>query len=297
MEVLKITQVYNKLSVKNDYVFKRLFTKKGNEKYLKEFLSNLLKMDIQEIKIEHDKRLDQNLKNEKYGVLDVKAVLNDDMEIDIELQIENEHNIIERSTFYGTRLISSQLESGQDYLNIKPSIVISILNFNVFEYEEYINSTVTVLDKHREREVNKYLKYYYIELPKFRKRKIDEKDKVSDWLAFIDSKDEKRIGEVMERNEKVKKANEELEYLSGDAAERSKAELREKYKKDITSAREHGIRIGEEKGIEKGMEKGIEQGEKNKCLEIAREMLKEGLEPSLISKITSLSSSELEKLL
>jgi len=273
-----------KLSMRNDYVFKRIFTKKGNEDFLKEFLSNLLKIDIKKIEVEHDIALEKELKDEKLGVLDVKAVLNDNMEIDIELQIENEHNIIERSTFYGTRLISSQLESGQDYLNIKPSIVIAILNFNVFEYEEYINSTVMVLDKHREREVNRYLKYYYIELPKFRKSKVSENDKVSDWLAFIDSKDEKRIGEVMERNEKVKKANEELEYLSGDAAERRKAELREKYKKDITSAREHGIRIGEEKGkIERNYE-------------IVKAMLKKKMNIEDIIEITDLTKEEIDKI-
>lgn len=277
---MKVAQENKKLSMRNDYVFKRIFTKKGNEIFLKEFLSNLLKIDIKKIEVEHDIALEKELKDEKLGILDVKAILNDNMEIDIELQIENEHNIIERSTFYGTRLLSSQLESGHNYLEIKPAIVISILNFNVFEYEEYINSTVTVLDKHREIEVNKYLKYYYIELPKFRKSKVDIEDKVSEWLYFIDSIDEKRIGEVMEKNENIKKANEELEYLSGEAAERRKAELREKYKKDITSARENGIRIGEEKVK----------------TEMIKSMLKKKMDIQTIIEITGVSKEEIEKI-
>ena len=84
----------------------------------------------------------------------------------------------------------------------------------------------------------------------------------------------------MERNENVKKANEELEYLSGDAAERRKAELREKYKKDITSAREHGIRIGVKK----------------EKFEIAKVMLKENASIDFISKITGFTKEEIENI-
>ena len=88
----------------------------------------------------------------------------------------------------------------------------------------------------------------------------------------------------MERNENVKKANEELEYLSGDAAERRKAELREKYKKDITSAREHGIRIGEEKGkIERNYE-------------IVKAMLKKKMNIEDIIEITDLTKEEIDKI-
>lgn len=277
-----------KLSMRNDYVFKRIFTKKGNEVFLKEFLSNLLEIEIKKIKVEHDIALEKELKEEKLGILDVKAVLNNNIEIDIELQMEDEHNMVERSTYYGTRLLSSQLESGQNYLKIRPSIVISIMNFNLLKYEEYINSTITVFEKHREDEANKYLKYYYIELPKFRKSKVDVNDKIVQWLYFIDSVNKKRIGEVMEKNKNIRKANEELEYLSGNAAERRKAELREKYKKDITSAREHGIDIGEQKGIEKGIEK--------RNIEIVKSMLKEKIDISIISKVTNLSIEEIEKI-
>ncbi len=36
----------NKLNLKNDIIFKAFFSKKGNEKYLKEFLESLLKIHI-----------------------------------------------------------------------------------------------------------------------------------------------------------------------------------------------------------------------------------------------------------
>ena len=39
-----------RLSVKRDIVFKRIFANKGNEEFLREFLSSLLNLEIKEIK-------------------------------------------------------------------------------------------------------------------------------------------------------------------------------------------------------------------------------------------------------
>ena len=59
----------------------------------------------------------------------------------------------------------------------------------------------------------------------------------------------------MIENEYVKKAEEELEYLSGDAAERRLAELREKAIRDEAAAIAGATRRGIEKGIEKEKKK------------------------------------------
>ena len=85
MSKLKNNEKVDKLSVKNDAVFKILFGKKGNEEYLKDFLSSLLKMDIKEIEVEHDVTLSKKIKEDKYGVLDLKAKLNNNIDVDIKI--------------------------------------------------------------------------------------------------------------------------------------------------------------------------------------------------------------------
>ncbi len=112
------------LSLKNDVVFKELFSKKGNEIFLKDFLSDLLETDIKTIEIKKD----TPLKNEKYGILDIKVTLNDDSIIDIEMQLTNYKNMEERALYYSAKLISEQLQSGQDYIDLKQVIIIAILN-------------------------------------------------------------------------------------------------------------------------------------------------------------------------
>ena len=44
----------------------------------------------------------------------------------------------------------------------------------------------------------------------------------------------------MEKNETVRKAQEELEYLEGDEAFKRKVELKEKYEKDMNSVIHYG---------------------------------------------------------
>ena len=92
----------------------------------------------------------------------------------------------------------------------------------------------------------------------------------------------------MKENEEIKKANEEYEYLTGEAAERRLAFLRDKAIRDennmIAGARDEGI------------QEGVEQGEKKKQIEIAKKLLKKGMTIEEIVEITELSKEELEKL-
>jgi len=51
---------------------------------------------------------------------------------------------------------------------------------------------------------------------------------------------------------------------------------------------------GYERGLEDGRKEGIEEGIKNNSIQIAKEMKKEGMFPSLIAKLTKLSLNEIE---
>lgn len=52
----------------------------------------------------------------------------------------------------------------------------------------------------------------------------------------------------------------------------------------------------ERRGIEKGIEKGLSEGERKKAIEVALNLLKEGVDVPVIIRATGLTQSELEKL-
>lgn len=273
-----------KYNLKNDIIFKAFFSRKGNEIFLIDFLESLLNIKIEKIKIKEEVNLEQLSVEEKGGRLDLQAKLNDGVIVNIELQMKNYFNIEERTTIYSSKVISRETERGSDYNDINKVIMINILGYNLLEFEEYISETVIVLDKHREYEMLKGMKWYFIELPKFRKQNPNMNEKIDQWLSFIDDSNKEAVKMAENKNDVLKKARKELDYLTGDAAVRRMAELREKWEMDNVSIR---------KSAEK---RGIEIGIKEEKKEIAKKLLKRGLELQEISEITGLSENEIKKL-
>ena len=85
-------------------------------------------------------------------------------------------------------------------------------------------------------------------------------------------------------NKYVKKAEKELEYLSGDEETRRLAELREKAIRDELAA------------IAQARDEGISKGESRKTIKIAKKMLEKQIDIALIMEITGLTKEEIEKL-
>ena len=162
--------------------------------------------------------------------------------------------------------------------------MINILGFNLLDVEDYISKTAIVLDKHREYEVLTGMKWYFIELPKFRKQNPDMDEKINQWLVFIDDYNKELVKVAEKKNETLKKARIEMNYLTGDAEVRRLAELREKWEMDRISAINHATRVGEEEGA------------KEKAIQIAKEMLNESISVETIMKLTKLSKEEIEKI-
>ena len=279
-EELQLQTKEKKYNLKNDVIFQTFFSRKGNEEFLIDFLNALLNKDIKSIEVREEVNLERLSKEEKGGRLDLQAKLEDGTIISIEMQLRNEYNIEERTTLYSGKVISRETERGTDYEDINQVIMINILGYNFLKVEDYISETAIVLEKHRDYEVLTGLKWYFIELPKFRKQNPDMNEKINQWLAFIDDYNKEMVKVAEEKNDKLKKARIEMNYLTGDAEVRRLAELREKWEMDRISAINHATR----------------KGAKDKSIEIAKEMIKKELDINLICEVTKLTKEEIEKI-
>ncbi len=71
-------------------------------------------------------------------------------------------------------------------------------------------------------------------------------------------------------------------------------------KNSIDTAKQEGLAEGMEKGMElgmeKGMKKGMAKGMNQKALDIARNMLADGVDINLIMKYSGLTQEQIEKL-
>lgn len=288
MTLKENTEIKRKLNLKNDIVFKAFFSRKGNEKYLIDFLNALLEIEIKEIKIREEVNLEKLREEEKGGRLDIQAILNDGILVNIEMQVKNRKDIEKRNEIYEAKTISRYFSKGEEYRDAKQVIMVNILDYKLFGFEEYVSNTITVLEKHREYKVESITKEYYIELPKFRERKVDMDNKLNQWLAFIDDEERGKIKMAEEKNEVIREGIKEMEYLTGEEEIKRLEELREKWESDWNSE------IGWAR--EEGREKGKEEGKKSKQIEIAKKLKKMGIKIDKIVEATELTEEEIKNI-
>ncbi len=295
------------LSPKLDVVFQALFGEVGNESITKGFLETILERKIDSIDLSKNPILRREFKEEKLGVLDIIAKLDKDEICNIELQIVDKKNIIERILYYWSRLYSRQIKSGEDYKILQKAIVILITDFKIENLEEldYHSRWKIMEDKQGKKIIlTQKLEIDIIELPKII-GKEKEQDNLLDWLYFLENPKSERVTKKMKENENLKEAVKKLDNLSEDEKMQRIADLRQKaimdekaiYEKGLEVGIEKGMKEGIQRGIEKGIEKGIMEGSQKEKIEIAKKMLELKIDKETIAEATGLTEQEIEKIL
>ena len=274
------------IKLTNDYIFKNIFGKQGNENILKELLISILDIQIKEIEILHDVHLERETQENKEGILDIKATLNNNIIVNIEMQVRNEHNMIDRSLYYWSKLYSKSLSKKQDYVETNKTIAINILDYNIFEEGPY-HEKCMIKREYNNEILTGDLELHFIQIPKCKKEKI--KTTLDFWIRFIsnikDEEVEKMKGEISEETwNAVKEVQEEYWRIMADPEMSAIAELREKSIMDRKFAMAHARKVG------------IEKGEKNKTIEIAKKMKQINMSIEEIEEVTGLSKEEIEKM-
>ena len=283
------------LNPKNDYVFKRLFGSVGNETITKNLLSCILQQNITDVQLDCNPILEKNLLDDKVGILDIKAKIDNTTNIDIEMQVTDHKNIEKRILFYLSKMYTKTIKKSQDYSSLEKCIAILITNYNIDiikNIPKYITKWNIREEKYQKIVLTDVMEIYIIELNKFKyyKEKSNH-NSLNSWIEFIESP------EVIDMsNKEIQKAKKVLEEISQDEHEQYLAELREKYIMDQKAIEDAGYDKGLKAGIEQGIEQGIKQGINREKLQIAKKMLNEKINLDTISQITGLSIQELKTL-
>lgn len=291
--------IETKLPITNDYIFKKIFSKKGNESILKDFLIAILEIPIEKIEVQTEVSLEKQLEENKLGRLDILAILNDNTIANIEVQVLNPYNFIERSLYYWSGNYYNDLKAGENYKTVKKTIEINILNYEMFA-EGPFHEVAMIKRDYKNKILTEKMEIHFIQMPKFLKENRGSKTKLDQWMQFICQTNKGEVELAMKENEEIKKAKEEYEYLTGDEAERRIAFLRDKAIRDeksmLEGAREEAIHQGLEEGIKKGIKEGRKEGQKDEKIKIAKQLLKIEMPIKQIAEITELSKEEIEKL-
>ena len=276
------------LKPKIDVVFHALF-REENKNLTEALISDILGEKVKVITSDRDRHLNIKDPEQKFGIMDLRTELEGGVKCNIEVQVEEVDFETERFLYYWADAYSRQLERGTDYDILHKTISIIILDHELKELKdiEELGTKWQIRDeKTGKRLLTNHLEIIIIEIPKARRiYKKNNKNKISQWMMFFDNPNDKEVSKIVENNEEIKKANEELDKMSDDETLRRIAELKEKGRRDYNAR----MSFIERKGMENGMRKGSEN--------IAKNMIKKGLPIELIEELTGLDRDSLNKII
>ena len=239
---------------KYDFIFKRLFGYKGNEEITKDLISNIIGEKIKSLKFENP-YLIREAKNDKEEVLDIKAMLNNNIQCDIEIQVKNRHDDIYRILDYWSKMYRQGIEKGTNYKQMRRTIVIYISDYDIDElkkYKDYITKW-KIKEKSKNYELTNIFEIDIIELSKakiqLKNDKLKEYRDLKNWIKFLINPKKLREESKMENlSEEVKKAYEIWQSLNLNEEERDIAERRYKELASIEYAKEYEYNLGKAEG-------------------------------------------------
>lgn len=282
-------------------MFKQLFGQPSRKHITIAFLNDLLgrkdEDKITDVIFENTEAV-KDLDDGKTVRLDLLVLTEADERINVEVQVINQHDMPERLLYYWAKMYASSIHSGQPYTMLKPTIMISILNYLLFPSEtDSFHSLFHIKENAENFPWSGHLEFHIFDLSafmvqwkKYRRQMRKEEKKEFPWLMMFSAADyrKKKIDNellseleewAMDRDQ-VKEALTEWEMLSANKENRAIYELKAKELRDLLSNLEGERREGKREGKQ----------------EIALRMLEDGLEIARIASYTDLSEEEIRKL-
>ncbi len=269
---------------KVDFAFKEIMT---DENARIGFLSAVLKLEPKEI--QKTNLLNTNLRklhqDEKQGILDVRILMNNNTEIDIEIQLAELKVWADRSLFYLSKMYTEQIQEGQAYHVFKKCVSISILNFTLFPKEPEFYSCFRIMEEKRHIVYTDKMEFHVLELPKLPKELKKDSSKLLLWAKFINAEKKEEFEMLAEKDSYLNQAYQKLQVISQDKEKRLEYEAREK------AIRDHNQLLYEAK--QSGIQEGVQKGSQKEALRIAKDLLTLHVPDETILKSTKITEKQL----
>ncbi len=272
---------------RNDVAFKKVFVQ--HEDLTRSFLNSTLRLtgdrQIKAVEFLPTERLPLTAESKK-SILDVLCTDQRGFQYIIEVQNKYMQNYVQRVQHYVSHLYSGQLERAEDYLELKPVTLLSLLNHPIFPKEVNYLSFHHNIEKETQVSYLNDMSYVFIELPKFTKEEKDLKTAEDYWIFTM--KNAPQMRNVPEgAPEEVKQAYEILEKHTWTREERLAYEKAKIALMDDLDA----IRTAREEGREEERQKNLEE-KKN----MARKVLAKGMSVQDATELTGLPEDEIKSL-
>ena len=303
------------LDIQSDYIFKRVFGVEKNKKLLISLINSILKGNptVTDLEIRNTE-ISKIVKNNLTIYLDIKAEISPQEFVDIEIQVRNTGEIMERAVQYLAEILTlncrklteKEKEAGQRQTYKYPKVIgIWIMGENVTDRKDAVNEACVAFpptERDKYQIITDKLRIFFVELQKFHPKHVDRKNMLDVWMAFLKNPLNDDIQDVPE----VKEALDTLKEISADKDEREIYYLRQHTEFGYLSEKNVAVQKAKAEGEQLGAEKERAKAEKEKKqleekakaekIESVKKMIGDGLSSELVSKYSGLSVEEIKKL-
>ena len=275
------------VKLKLDIVFKKLFADENNKHVLRRFISDILDIpydDITKIEVENSE-VPPDMIGDKLCRLDLRLKVNEEL-VNIEIQIKNERYYNDRALFYWSKLYTGDLKSGQSYGKLRKSVCINIVNFNLFDWDNY-HSEFTMLEKTHHKPLTDKCAMHFFELKKINRKSLST-DRKELWMQLINAESKEELDMLKQSNvAEIQDSIVIIKKMSNDELLREATRLREKALHDMATELEDAEARGKAEGRAEGRAEGIAEGEAMGIAKIIARMRAIGVDESTIQAYKS----------
>lgn len=289
-----------KISILSDTMLKAMFQNENRIKYSAKFLSYFIDVEYEDILNNiclAKNELDKNNENDKGERCDYVALLSD-TSLNIEVNNNSSLEVLERNMEYAHRLYSKKIKRGEENYQYTQVIQFNLNNF-AFKGNDKIVDIYTVTNDDNIGLSNKLI-FVQIYVPNLRKKwytkgikSLSEEEKYILALVEMDLDKLNDLGGENIMDEYVKEAEEvSFEGGVGEAYDKEWALRDQGYRDGLSQGKAEGKAEGKVEGRAEGKTEGI--NERN--IEIAKNMLNEGVDINIIIKCTGLTDEDIDAL-
>ena len=264
------------LDIQSDYIFKRVFGVEKNKKLLISLINSILRGNptVTDLEIRNTE-ISKIIKNNLTIYLDIKAEISPQEFVDIEIQVRNTGEIMERAVQYLAEILTlncrklteKEKEAGQRQTYKYPKVIgIWIMGENVTDRKDAVNEACVAFPPTERDEyqiITDKLRIFFVELQKFHPKHIDRKNMLDVWMAFLKNPLNDDIQDVPE----VREALDTLKEISADKDEREIYYLRQHTEFGYISEKNVAVQKARAEGEQLGAEKERAKAEKEKKAE------------------------------
>ena len=289
-----------KISILSDTMLKAMFQNENRIKYSAKFLSYFIDVEYEDILNNiclAKNELDKNNENDKGERCDYVALLSD-TSLNIEVNNNSSLEVLERNMEYAHRLYSKKIRRGEENYQYTQVIQFNLNNF-AFKGNDKIVDIYTVTNDDNIGLSNKLI-FVQIYVPNLRKKwytkgmkSLSEEEKYILALVEMDLDKLNDLGGENIMDEYVKEAEKvSFEGGVGEAYDKEWALRDQGYRDGLSQGKAEGF----SQGKAEGKAEGISEGKNERNIEIAKNMLNEGIDINIITKCTGLTNEDINAL-